>query len=423
MEGELRLVKPKEVTAVVEYIKKNWENCIRENREDSGTLLGLPYPYTVPCPEGMFQEMYYWDTYFTNQGLAKQGLFPLVRNNTDNLLFLADKYGFVPNGSRTYYLDRSQPPYLSMMVDEVYKEGQDRSWLEKAYLVLKKEYEFWMTQRIAPNGLNRYFNHSTTEELFDFINYVATERLAIKVPQEQGELLVTACHFVAEAESGCDFNPRFHNRCADFNPVELNCQLYVYEKNFARFAQILQNGESALWEAKAAARVELINKYCWDERTGLFMDYDYANQTASEIQSLTTFYPLWAGFATKAQAESVRRNLKLFEYDFGLSACKKGERNLKYQWDYPNGWPPQFFIVIEGLRKYQFTEDARRIAKKYVELVVKNYQTTGKLWEKYNVVEGSVNVADEYKMPAMMGWTAGVFIYAVEIAGLLESAE
>src|SRR5690606_35429193 len=137
----------KEVAAVLDYIKDNWHKCLRENREDSGSLLGLPCPYTVTCPEGMFQEMYYWDTYFTNQVLARQGLFNLAKNNTDNLLYLADKYGFVPNGSRTYYLDRSQPPYLSMMVREVYEESKDRRWLEKAYAVLKKEYGFWMTRR------------------------------------------------------------------------------------------------------------------------------------------------------------------------------------------------------------------------------------------------------------------------------------
>ena len=121
------------------YIKNNWDKCIRENKQDDGTLIGLPKPYIVPCIGGMFQEMYYWDTYFTNKGLALSGRWEQIKNNTDDMLYLVDRYGYMPNGNRTFYLTRSQPPYLSMMVRDVYDHFQDKSWLESAYKTLEKE--------------------------------------------------------------------------------------------------------------------------------------------------------------------------------------------------------------------------------------------------------------------------------------------
>ena len=140
---------------IEEYIAENWSDCIKENQNDEGTLIGLPYPYTVPAV-GKFDEIYYWDTYFTNVGLLISGFSMQAKHNVDNMLHLVDKYGFMPNGNRTYYLNRSQPPFLSQMVRDVYEFYKDNCWLKLAYRVLEKEYDFWMNKRCQKNGLNVY---------------------------------------------------------------------------------------------------------------------------------------------------------------------------------------------------------------------------------------------------------------------------
>lgn len=403
------------------WVKNSWPASVRRNTEGSGTLIGLPYSYTVPCADGMFQEMYYWDTYFTNQGLRRQGYEEFVKSNADNMLYLVEEYGYMPNGNRTYYLNRSQPPYLSMIVRDVYEIFRDEEWLRSAHATLKKEYDFWMTKRATPIGLNRHYHHASPAELREFFEYVANRLNSCRDVSDEKEKLETAAHFLAEGETGWDFTPRFGGRCADFAPIDLNCNLYLYEKNFAWFSEILGTGEAASWRERAERRKALINQFCWNDEKGLFCDYNFVSGKQSEVPSLASFAPMWAGLATDKQAQALRENLVLFECDFGLATCQKGPRENKYQWDYPNGWPPLFYLVIQGLNNYGFKDDARRIAQKYVDLVITNFKISGHLWEKYNVVDGSTRVVNEYEMPTMLGWTAGVFIYASELVGGAEA--
>ncbi len=400
------------VSEVNEYIKGNWKNCIRKASGDDGYLLKLPFPYTVPCTKGIFRSLFYWDTYFTNLGLIRQGLGELAKNNTDNLLYEVSTYGNVLNSNTVDMKNRSQPPYLSMMVRDIYDITKDQEWLEEAYRTLKKEYDFWMTQRITHIGLNRHFHNATDWELKQFYSLVH-DRIKLTASYEE-EKISTGSQFLSEGETGWDFTPRFNGRGADFIPVDLNSNLLIYEKNFAYFSSILGNDEECLWTELAAKRVELMNHYCWNEEAGLFMDYDYVKGNYSNVASLASYHPLWAGAATYEQAEKTLDNLERFEYNYGLASCELGPRTTMFQWDYPNGWPPLHFIVINALMNYGFTKDAKRIAQKYVTTVTRNFMSTGDLWEKYNVVEGTTNVADEYEMPKMMGWTAGVFIYATE---------
>ncbi|MBU3112060.1 trehalase family glycosidase [Clostridium lacusfryxellense] len=406
-----------EIESVLSYIKNNWIKTVRNNVEDEGTLLGMPYPYVVPSISGGFQEMYYWDTYFTNQGLLRQGFENLAKSNTDNILYMVSKYGFMPNGNRELYLNRSQPPYLSMMVRDVFNIYKDKEWLERAYETLKIEYDFWMKKRITPIGLNRYFVDADTETelgMFEHIyNRMPQKVKPIDVDEDAKALI--GRHYIAECESGWDFNPRFEGRCTDFIPVDLNCNLFIYEKNFEYFSTILNKNEDKLWKDRAEKRKELVNKYCWDETRKLFVDYDFINNAFSKVESLAVFHPLWVNLASQQQAESTVKNIEIFENPFGLATCKPGERDSLYQWDYPNGWAPLQYIAAMGLMNYGYKDDAKRIAEKYVNTVIKNYGTTNKLWEKYNVIDGTINVANEYEMPSMLGWTAGVFIALEEL--------
>ena len=395
---------------IIDYLEQNWDSCIRENRVDEDTLIGLPYPYTVPSPE-RFNEIYYWDTYFTNLGLLKSGRATLAKHNTDNMLYLVDKYGFMPNGNRTFYLNRSQPPFLSEMVRDIYDYYNDNTWLCGAYLTLKKEYDFWTTERITPIGLCRYDGNQTEEQAKqtkkDFLERVP-------VSEKDIDCVDIARHSTCSCESGWDMNPRWNFEGYNFAPVDLNSLLYLFEKNMAYFAEKLSSGENELWESRAEKRLEIMNKHMINS-DNLFFDYNFEKDSLSKIFSAASLYPLYANLATEEQAKAAVDNLHRLESNYGILTCEENISDITYQWDYPNGWACLQYIAIAGLLNYGYIDDARRIATKYTELVENVFDETGNLWEKYNVVDGNINVSNEYKMPPMMGWSAGVYIASKKI--------
>jgi alpha,alpha-trehalase len=399
---------------VRDFIKSNWGNTIRSNPKDSSTFIGLPLPYTVPCISGSFQEMYYWDTYFTNVGLIIDGNVEQAKNNCENMLYLVDRLGFMPNGNRTWFLDRSQPPYLSMMIRDVFEKTKDLDWLKHCLPALEKEYTFWMTKRITPIGLN-HFSNSTSEKDKIESCLTAGKRLGSSydttVFKTEAERIRQGSHFYAECESGWDYNPRFDSRCEDFCPIDLNCNLYLYEKNFAYFYSQLNRADSVRWNISAENRKQLINNYLFNEKEQLFYDYDFVNQKHSTIYSAAVFSLLWSKIATQDQAKSIVESLSKLEFNYGISACAPGDRKFSYQWDYPNGWACLQYLTVKGLQNYGYEEAANRIAYKNVITVVRNFKQTNNLWEKYNITDCSINVKNEYEMPAMMGWTAGTFVY------------
>lgn len=403
------------IDSVRTFIRSSWEKTIRHNPRDEGTHIGLPYPYTVPSISGMFQELYYWDTFFTGEGLILDGRVDLARNNAENMLSLVERYGKMLNGNRTFYTNRSQSPYLSMMIAAVYDATGDKEWLRKVLPGLEKEYRFWMTERITPVGLNRHGNNATDEDKLAFIP-VLQERLGKNFKTEglsREELLQIGSNHIAEAESW-DFNPRYKMRCMDFCPVDLNSNLYFYEKNFERFYRELGDKTvSKKWAAAADKRKNLIRKYLRDQKTGMYYDYDYVNGVRSDVTSGAVFNLLFARAIDPREAEGVLKALKLLEHPYGIATCEDKPYDFQYQWSFPNGWAPVQYLAVRGLNNYGYTEDARRIAQKYVNIVVRNFEQTGNLWEKYNIVEGNVNVSDEYEMPAMIGWTAGIFEWAI----------
>ncbi|MDP4205052.1 MAG: trehalase family glycosidase [Bacteroidota bacterium] len=404
------------IQATRTFIQSNWENAIRFNPNDTDGLIGLPKPYSIPSITGAFQEMYYWDTYFTNVGLIIDGKVEQAKNNTEDILYLVQRYGFMPNGSRTVFLSRSQPPYLSMMVRDVYEHTHDKEWLKKALPVVEKEYQFWMTNRITPVGLNRYASQNddaAKRGLYDAVE----QRLGENFRKESQNHTETdkfriGSHFLAEAESGWDFSPRFDSRCLDFCPVDLNSNLYMYEMNFAYFNAELGLSDGLKWKKAADKRKMLMHQYCQNKKDHLFYDYDFVNNKLSDVLSAANFNVLWTGVADKKDAFEMQKQLSRLELPHGVAACEKGERKYAYQWDYPNGWANLQFLAIKGLNRYGYKTDARRIAMKYSDMVSANYIKTKNLWEKYNVVDGTTNTHNEYGLPTMMGWTAGVFVYA-----------
>lgn len=398
--------------AVLKYIREAMSKTLRpaSDIDPTGKSIPLPYPFNVPCISNHFQNLFYYDTYFLNRGLIALGDITQAENNVNDLLFLVDKLGFVPNSNRLDMTNRSQPPYLCMMVKDVYEATGNKEWLGRACPLISREYDFWITKRSTSFGLSRHHHDATREYLAEFYEHLKKVRLPLNATTDEEKISI-AGHRLAEAEAGYDFTPRFDGRCSDFIPVDLNANLYLYEITMAEFAELLSNGERNLWLDRAAERKKRIDALLWNESRGMYLDYDMKNGRASDITSVTTFQPLWTGCASSEQAGRVREKLWLYEFAHGVVPCEAAMQSVKYQWDYPNSWPPHALMVSEALSRYKFEKDARRIRSKYVNTVHAVFESTGTLWEKYNALEGNVNVKEEYKTPPMIGWTAGIYAY------------
>jgi alpha,alpha-trehalase len=216
-------------------------------------------------------------------------------------------------------------------------------------------------------------------------------------------------------ESGFDPSNRFGPFNIDiihYDPVCLNSLLYLMETQTAEILEILgRKDEAAAWKQKAQQRAAQINRLMWDEKDGLYYDYDFVNKRVRHYPFLTTFYPLWAGFASKEQAARVVKNLSLFEKPGGLQTSTYISGN---QWDSPFGWAPLQMIAVDGLRRYGYSDDAERISMKFLSLVRREFLRQGYIVEKYDVVNGGSNVSSQIHFgysanQAGFGWTNAVF--------------
>lgn len=399
--------------SIENYIEKEFKKTIRNNTENINSLIGLPYPYTVPCPDDMFLEMYYWDTYFTNVGLIAKGNIELAKSNVDNMLWMVDKYGFMPNGNRTYYLNRSQPPFLWRAVKDIFDVTRDIDWLESAYKTLCKEYVFWQTNRLAPNGLNFYGNHEgLTEERVQALYNDFTKRSGGFTAEDHDTRVKMAHSIRTFVESGWDCNSRFGLDGEYFNPIDLNSLLYGFETQMIKFSNILKISDAEIWNKRAENRKNKMDEFMWSEDKKMYLDRNFKTGEFSSVISLASLYPFFVELTKDKENANLIYDQLILEY--GLSACADGEQVNGFQWDYPNIWPPVQYVAYIGCINCGLLEKAEEIKNKYLTLIEKNYQKTGKLWEKYNGITGEV-ANEDYEAPTMMGWTAGLYWFFKEI--------
>lgn len=415
-----------------------YRSILNDWKKDLVSIPSLPRPFMSESAGWNF--MFYWDNYFMNLGLLRlPGYEKIARDATDNLIALVDKYGFVPNCTLSWGTNRSQPPYLSQMVREVYEKIPDKAWLRTAYSTLRKEYSFWMDEGANPledhrtsiEGLSRNSHHASRQELLEFYRGPLHDRFAFSLDKPAEEMLAVAGHFMSEAAGGMDFTSRFEHRCADFAAVDLNVLLYMYERNFAWMEKEIGEKGDKDWKAAAAKRSLAIQKRLWNEARGFYLDYDTVHSRPSIVACCTGFTPMWAGIADRRQADAMVRNLSLFERDYGLATCEPCNEERVYQWNYPVGWPPHMALVMLALESSGYQEPALRIARKYLNVVSSNFErpvssnailnpqeqkrTPGNLYEKYDVTTG--RIADrEYPAFTGRGWTAGVFVYAYQLS-------
>lgn len=401
---------------IQDYINEKMPKTLRVQSEDEGMLFGLPHPFNAPCADGMFMEMFYWDTYFTNRGHIATGNIAQAKNNVDNLIYLARRFGFVLNASRREFLNNSQPPFLSQAVREVYEVTGDRDWLRGAYEAIEIEYKFWMENRTDESGLARY---DAVMPLPDWqINRGAdmlVERLGY-TPDCDRETIARGLFSVGE--SGWDITPRFTYRTYDYLAVDLNSLVFSIESNMAYFAEVLGLSDDAgVWSARAALRAERCRGLLQAEN-GVFYDYDTKEGRINPLAHVGSLYPLYFGMATEREAEcAVKEILPRLQTEWGIITAEKSDERGSFQWGHPNGWPPLQVIAVYGLLRYGYREEALCIADGFLRVIEKAFEETGHIWEKYNLVEGNSNAAAEYETPTMLGWSWGAYVEFKKLLG------
>ena len=411
--------------SVEEHINVLWDVLTRQpDSKNTGTLIPLPNPYIVPG--GRFREVYYWDSYFTMLGLQVSDRYDMIEHMVDNFSHLIDQLGFIPNGNRTYYQGRSQPPFYALMV-RVLSEGKGDGTLTKYLPYLQKEYDFWMDgakdlennsayRRLVkmPNGslLNRYYD-DTPEARPE--SYREDVELFESIPNANEK---TYRDIRAGAESGWDYSSRWFAdgqnmgtiETTDIIPVDLNSLIYHLEQTLAdAYAESGNDEQAKSYQQKAEERANAIQKYHWDAKTGFYRDHNWVDQKQTDALSLAGLYPLFFEIANKEQAQATAKVVQdNFLQPGGVTSTLK---DTGQQWDAPNGWAPLQWMTIQGLRNYGINDLANTIKTRWVDFNVKVYQNTGKLVEKYNVYEiGLEGGGGEYPVQDGFGWTNGVLL-------------
>ena len=393
---------------ILKHIEENLQKTVRSNQEDQGELIGMPYPYTAPCVEDTFISMYYWDTYFTNVGLITLGNAQQAKYNVDDMLYMVEKYGFMLNGNMTRYLNRSQPPFLSFMVKDVFEYFGDKQWLDTAYATLCKEYDFWQTKRRCKNGLNFYGNYAAMDDELQQEYYNAfSQRSGGYTTDDTEEQKRIGNTFMAFCESGWDCCSRFEFDGQYYNPVCLNSLLYGFERNMAYFCKILGKEERTDWLRRARYRKSKMKKFLWNKEAGLFLDWNFKENRHSGVKSAASLYPMFVKLTNEVNGEEKLLEDLMLEY--GLACSVPGEYRFPLQWDYPNVWAPLQYTSYIACKNCGLNDKAQEIAKRYVKLIEEGFEKTGNLWEKYNGHTGEVANQD-YDAPTMIGWTAGVYL-------------
>jgi alpha,alpha-trehalase len=406
------------------HLEDVWHELIREPDTAAGTLIPLPYPYVIPG--GRFREIYYWDSYFTMLGLQVSKRTDLVQDMVDNFAWLINQFGFVPNGNRTYYLGRSQPPFFSLMVTLLVEE-KGKEMLSAYRTQLEKEYAYWMDGADHLSSTHTEHRHVVMLEDGSILNrywddydtprpeaYIEDKELATRSGRESS---LVYRHIRAAAESGWDFSCRWFRdgrnmetiQTTDIIPVDLNCLLLFLE---IALCTIYETDDPAAMETmlkKLMLRNRAIDKYCWDKEAGFYFDYQYKDRRHTGIYSLASCYPLFFNLASEEQAAKVAAcMLEKFLQPGGLISTL---HETGAQWDAPNGWAPLQWIAYKGFLKNGHTELAHLIRNQWMRTNESVYETSGKMMEKYNVMDPATAAGGgEYANQDGFGWTNGVYL-------------
>ncbi|WP_086930094.1 alpha,alpha-trehalase TreF [Agarilytica rhodophyticola] len=420
---------------VREHIESLWDVLSRQADSVSSdiSLIPLPKPYIVPG--GRFREIYYWDSYFTMLGQAASGRIDMLESMVENFAYLIDKLGFIPNGNRSYFCSRSQPPFFALMIKLLADKKDDPSVYIKYLTQLEKEYAFWMDgcdslekdgdscRRVIKVGegfLNRYWDDSDKPRQESYFEDLELVNISARNPDKMYRDIRAAC------ESGWDFTSRWFSnykniesiRTSDIVPVDLNSLLYFVEDTLAQAYKM--SGDLILSQKlskRATIRRKNIQELFFDSSINFFCDIVLPDFKHSSALSLASIFPLFFRIASSEQAALCSEKLEKFFLKSGGWVT-----TLNYtgqQWDAPNGWAPLQWIVYRGLCNYGFDKQAQEGAKRWVDNNLYVYNKTGQLAEKYNVEEIGVSAeGGEYVVQHGFGWTNGVLLQMMNELGL-----
>jgi len=405
------------------HVRTLWPQLVRQPVAPvaGSSALPLPAPYVVPG--GRFREIYYWDSYFTMLGLKVDGQQPLVESMLEDFTSLIERYGHIPNGTRTYYLSRSQPPYYALMLD--LSTNTDPAVAKRRLAALRAEHVFWMKgtgcldgkpacSRVVrmPDGsvLNRYYDDRDTPRDESYAEDVATAAKAAPRPVAD-----TQRNLRAGAESGWDFSSRWLRdprslatvHTTDIVPVDLNSLLWAMERRIA--ARCQTGGDApcaATFTTLAAKRKTAIDRYLWQATTARYADWDLSTRKPTASINAAMLHPLFVGLASQAQAKAIAATVRkslLAEGGLRTTTLNTGQ-----QWDEPNGWAPLQWVAIAGLARNGEPALAKDIAKRWLGTVGAAYAETGKMLEKYNIEQRTPGGGGEYPVQDGFGWTNGV---------------
>ena len=398
-----------------EYLM-NWDIFLRSSEHASNQITSLiPLPCSYVVAGGRFREMYYWDGFFMLLGLALSNRMDLVDQMMENYAHLIDCFGFIPNGNRTYYLTRSQPPFFSLMV-RLYASYYGLKSATRFLPQLEQEYNFWMGKRAVELScgevvLNRYWDGAQKPRPESYYeDFTEAEQLP---PSQRAEFYR---NIRATAESGWDFSSRWldekkKSKITQILPVDLNCLLYHLEKMIAELNVCAGCEERAsLFDRRACVRQKAIQEFFWDPQTGFYQDYNFVEGKRTGHLTLAGVFPLLFHIADAERASEVASVLqKCFLYPGGLVTTleETGE-----QWDCPNGWAPLQWVAVQSLTRYGYHSLAKEIVERWMAVNEYQYQQTGYMYEKYNVVDPTqIGGGGEYEQQAGFGWTNGVALF------------
>lgn len=422
-------VKNTAANGVRDYIDTLWVTLQRQpDQTNDDSLLPLPNPYIVPG--GRFQEIYYWDSYFTAVGLMQAGQRDIVCSMIDNFIVLLRSTGKIPNGNRSYYVSRSQPPVLALMVELVLKGMEQQAkvdFLKTRFDALQLEYQFWMTGEddltpdqptskrlvLMPDNsiLNRYWDDEATPRPESYQeDKEATKHFSEEEAKRYCRNIRAAC------ESGWDFSSRWladpndllSIETTDIVPVDLNCLLFKTECLLGEFAKLLEDHAlSNRFRDKASKRHAAIDTYLWDDTLGFYFDFHIKRKQASQIWSLASACALFCQSASAQQAEKVLKHVetKFLKRGGLITSLSK----TKQQWDSPNGWAPLQWFAVTGCLNYQHPLLAEKIMRAWL-LSIESYFTSHRcLMEKYNVEHPeAAATGGEYEVQEGFGWSNGI---------------
>lgn len=386
-----------------------------------GSALAMAKPFVVPG--GRFREIYYWDSYFTMLGLKADGRDDLVDNMIDDFGGLIGTYGHIPNGARTYYLSRSQPPFFYAMVGLSPAYRNPDAYKARVAL-MRREHAFWMEgekglkpgqahRRVAALAdgtvLNRYWDDRATPRDESYREDLET---ALKSSRPAADVFRD---LRAGAESGWDFSSRWMADGANLStiqttaiaPVDLNSLMYGLETAIVQGCSILADWICVEdFDKRAKARKAAIDTWLWSPETGAYLDYQWKTGQRLDHLSAATFYPLFVGAADDRKAHVVAQ--KAWDQLLAPGGLRTTTVRTGQQWDTPNGWAPLQWVAVSGLRRYGEDALAGEIAKRWLATVEREYRASGKMLEKYDVEEAKAGGGGEYPTQDGFGWTNGV---------------